>query len=176
MRDGSLVPKLCTETMSKRPPTAWRSHTPQPKPAPVFPFQRFAAAAQDRGKRLRPSLAALGLAVILAAPTPVQAQQADGKPYDTKLLRLSEILGAVHYLRELCGANEGQYWRDRMRELTDAEGSSALRKARFARAFNQGYRSYSRTYTTCSPSAQSAITRFLTEGTELSEGLVKSFP
>jgi uncharacterized protein (TIGR02301 family) len=101
---------------------------------------------------------------------------ADVKPYDDKLMRLSEILGAVHYLRELCGANEGQYWRDRMRELTDAEGTSALRRAKLARAFNQGYRSYSRTYNTCSPSAQTAITRFLTEGTQISEGLVKAAP
>lgn len=100
----------------------------------------------------------------------------DLKPYDDKLMRLSEILGAVHYLRELCGANEGQYWRERMRELTEAEGSTALRRAKLARAFNQGYRSYSRTYNTCSPSAQTAITRFLTEGTELSEGMVKAYP
>src|SRR5262249_12937152 len=28
------------------------------------------------------------------------------KPYDERLMRLSEILGAVHYLRELCGAND----------------------------------------------------------------------
>ncbi|MBR2537180.1 MAG: TIGR02301 family protein [Hyphomicrobium sp.] len=100
----------------------------------------------------------------------------DLKPYDDKLMRLSEILGAVHYLRELCGANEGQYWRERMRDLAEAEGSTALRRAKLARAFNQGYRSYSRTYNTCSPSAQTAITRFLTEGTELSEAMVKAYP
>jgi len=117
----------------------------------------------------------LSLACAAALPSGTPAA-AEGKPYDDKLMRLSEILGAVHYLRELCGANEGQYWRDRMRELMDAEGSSALRRARLTRSFNQGYRSYSRTYNTCSPSAQTAITRFLTEGTQLSEGLVKSFP
>jgi uncharacterized protein (TIGR02301 family) len=100
----------------------------------------------------------------------------DVKPYDDRLLRLSEILGAIHYLRELCGANEGQYWRDRMRDLMDAEGSSALRRAKLTRAFNQGYRSYSRTYNTCSPSAQTAITRFLSEGSSLSDGLLKAFP
>ena len=100
----------------------------------------------------------------------------DGKPYDDRLIRLSEILGAIHYLRELCGANEGQYWRDRMRELMDAEGSTALRRAKLTRAFNQGYRSYSRTYNTCSPSAQTAITRFLSEGSDLSDGMLKSFP
>ncbi len=114
------------------------------------------------------------LAVCFVGARAAAAQ--DAKPYDDKLMRLSEILGAVHYLRELCGANEGQYWRERMQELVEAEGSSALRRARLSRAFNQGYRSYSRTYNTCSPSAQTAITRFLTEGTQLSEGLVKSFP
>ena len=127
-----------------------------------------------------PPLRTAGLAFACAclavlAPQPGHAAS-DVKPYDEKLMRISEILGAVHYLRELCGANEGQYWRDRMRDLTDAEGSSALRRARLTRAFNQGYRSYSRTYNTCSPSAQTAITRFLSEGTQLSEGLVKTYP
>ena len=122
----------------------------------------------------------LAVSVIVTLTSPALPPHAlaapDVKPYDEKLMRLSEILGAVHYLRELCGANEGQYWRDRMRELTESEGSTALRRAKLARAFNQGYRSYSRTYNTCSPSAQTAITRFLAEGTQLSEGLVKSFP
>jgi uncharacterized protein (TIGR02301 family) len=82
----------------------------------------------------------------------------------------------VHYLRELCGANDGQAWRDRMRELMDAEGSSALRRAKLTRSFNNGYRSYSRTYNACTPSAQTAITRFLTEGSEIADGLMKAFP
>jgi uncharacterized protein (TIGR02301 family) len=101
---------------------------------------------------------------------------AENKPYDDKLFRLTEILGAVHYLRELCGANDGQLWRDRMKELMDAEGSSALRRARLTRSFNQGYTSFSRTYKTCTPSAQTTVVRFLTEGTQISEGLVKSIP
>ena len=120
--------------------------------------------------------AVLAAAAVCLAAGPVAAAPPEGKPYDDKLFRLAEILGAVHYLRELCSANEGQIWRDRMQELMNAEGSSALRKARLTRAFNQGYRSYSRTYNTCSPSAQTAITRFISEGTQLSEGLVKSFP
>jgi uncharacterized protein (TIGR02301 family) len=101
---------------------------------------------------------------------------ADSRPYDDRLMRLSEILGAVHYLRELCGANDGQVWRDRMRELMDAEGSTALRRAKLTRSFNSGYRSYSRTYNSCTPSAQTAISRFLAEGTEIADGLVKSVP
>jgi uncharacterized protein (TIGR02301 family) len=100
----------------------------------------------------------------------------DSKPYDDRLLRLSEILGAVHYLRELCGNNDGQMWRDRMKELMDAESSTALRRAKLTRSFNNGYRSYSRTYNSCTPSAQTAISRFLAEGAEIADALMKSVP
>lgn len=110
-------------------------------------------------------------AQLLAAPT-----GRDVKPYDDRLMRLAEILGAVHFLRELCGANEGQYWRERMDELMRAEGSSALRTAKLTRGFNQGYRNYARTYASCTPTAQTAITRFMAEGAQISDALVKSIP
>ena len=100
----------------------------------------------------------------------------DSRPYDERLMRLSEILGAVHYLRELCGSTDGQAWHDRMKELMDAEGSTALRRAKLTRSFNNGYRSYSRTYNSCTPSAQTAINRFLAEGSDIADGLVKSMP
>ncbi|HEU4378642.1 MAG TPA: TIGR02301 family protein [Hyphomicrobiaceae bacterium] len=119
---------------------------------------------------------AVALGVAASAGMAQPSGGSDTRPYDERLLRLSEILGAVHYLRELCGANEGQAWRDRMRELMDAEGSSALRRAKLTRSFNNGYRSYSRTYNACTPSAQTAITRFLTEGSEIADGLMKAFP
>ena len=116
------------------------------------------------------------LVICLGALGAQPALAADNKPYDEKLFRLSEILGAVHYLRELCGADEGQMWRERMSDLLKSEGSSALRRARLTRSFNKGYRSYSRTYNTCSPSAQSAINRFLAEGAQLADTLVKTVP
>jgi len=126
--------------------------------------------------RHSPATTLLACAALLLAAGAARAASPDTKPYDDRLLRLSEILGAVHYLRELCGADEGQVWRQRMSELLQAEGSSALRRARLTRSFNKGYRSYSRTYNTCSPSAQNAINRFLTEGAQIADGLVKSVP
>ncbi len=117
-----------------------------------------------------------GLAVLCCALVAAHPAAAENKPYDDKLMRLTEILGAVHYLRELCNANEGPFWRDRMKEILDAEGSSAVRRAKLTRSFNQGYRSYSRTYVTCTPSAQTAVTRFLSEGAQLSETLTKNVP
>lgn len=113
------------------------------------------------------------IAAPLASPA---APTGDSRPYDTKLLRLAELLGAIHYLRELCGANEGQFWRDTMQELMKTEGSSAIRSSRLTRSFNQGYRSYSRTYSSCTPSARSAIDRFLIEGAQLSDTLAAGTP
>ena len=133
------------------------------RPTPAHPrARRFAAA----------------LLGCIAAATPAAAQSAapETRPYDDKLLRLSEILGAVHYLRELCGANDGSHWRDRMNELMNTEGSSALRRAKLTRSFNNGYRSYSRTYGTCSSTAQTAVDRFLAEGADIADNLAKNAP
>ena len=88
----------------------------------------------------------------------------DDRPYDNKLMRLAEILGAVHYLRELCGAEEGQIWRDQMKDILRNEGTTAVRRAKLVNSFNDGYRGYRRTYRTCTQSATLATTRFSSEG------------
>lgn len=116
-----------------------------------------------------------GAAPAQATPQP-PANAAESRPYDSKLLRLAELLGAIHYLRELCGANEGQFWRDTMQELMKSEGASAIRRARLTRSFNLGYRSYSRTYNVCTQTARATIDRFLAEGAQLCDGLIASNP
>ena len=133
----------------------------------------------DASGRGRHWLLAATLTLVLLAgvhPAPVLAQLVDVKPYDDKLNRLAEVLGAVHYLRELCGATDGQIWRERMREILDGEGSTALRRAKLTRSFNSGYRSYSRTYQICTPTAQTAISRFLAEGVQIADSLTKTVP
>ncbi len=97
----------------------------------------------------------------------------DDRPYDNKLMRLAEILGAVHYLRELCGANEGQLWRDQMKEILKNEGTTAVRRAKLVNSFNDGYRGYRRTYRTCTQSATLATTRFSTEGAQIAASLAQ---
>ena len=127
--------------------------------------------------RIRRLLAALLVVCMISGSIgPAHAQQADTKPYDDKLTRLAEILGAVHFLRELCGSTDGQLWRDRMREIIETEGATALRKAKLTRSFNAGYRSYNRTYQTCTPTAQTAISRFLAEGVQIADTLIKTVP
>ena len=112
--------------------------------------------------------------LFITQPAMLIAGPADERPYDGQLLRLSEILGSIHYLRELCAANDGMAWRKQMSELLTAEGSSALRRARLTKSFNKGYKDYARTYNNCTPSARLAIKRFLASGAKLAQGLVES--
>ena len=106
------------------------------------------------------------------ASTPTKAITTDDRPYDTQLFRLSEILGTLHYLRELCGANEGQVWREHMRELVASEGTSALRRAKLVESFNRGYRDYSRTYRSCTQPAIVAIQRYMEQASAITDGLI----
>jgi uncharacterized protein (TIGR02301 family) len=98
----------------------------------------------------------------------------DARSYDAQIYRLSEIIGAVHYLRELCGADEGQRWRNEMRQLLSAEGTSALRRAKLVDSFNKGYRGYARTYRTCTRPALQAIRRFMRQGAEIADALIEN--
>jgi uncharacterized protein (TIGR02301 family) len=100
----------------------------------------------------------------------------DQRAYDDKLLRLAELLGSIHYLRELCGADEGQLWRQQMSDLIDAEATSSIRRVRLISSFNKGYHSYRRTYQTCNDSAKGTITLFLNEGAEIAKTLAELKP
>jgi len=131
-------------------------------------------------KTLIVGFAALSL-LVGSAIAPAQAQRRAGladsqehRPYDPKLMRLAEILGAIHYLRELCKAEEGQRWRKQMDALIDAEGTSAKRRSRLVRKFNRGYKGYQRTYRTCTRPATLAINRFLKEGAFLSQAIIRT--
>ena len=108
--------------------------------------------------------------VICAAPGgaigPAIAAEA-AAPFDAGLARLAEILGSLHYLRGVCGANEGNKWRTEMQALLEAEAPSGQRRSQFIAHFNRGYRAYLQTYRTCTPAAELAIRRSLEEGSKI---------
>ena len=115
--------------------------------------------------------AVLGLAIAPAA-LPAHAEGPTAPPagvaaYEPDLLRLSEILGAVQFLRELCGTNEGSLWRQQMQALIDAEQPTDLEKARMIDRFNRGYESYRSVYRVCTDSARLAVDRYLEEGARI---------
>src|SRR6201747_3235374 len=87
---------------------------------------------------------------------PARAQDA-AAPFDGDLQRLAEILGTLHYLRGICGTNEGPKWRNEMQALVDAETPSGERRARMIAAFNRGYNGFQQTYRTWTPAASIAV-------------------
>lgn len=105
-------------------------------------------------------------AAVAGGSAPARAQAP--APFDENLQRLAEILGALHYLRGICGANEGAKWRNEMQALVDAEAPTGDRRARLIAAFNRGYRGFQQTYRTCTPAADLAIRRYLEEGAKIS--------
>jgi uncharacterized protein (TIGR02301 family) len=122
----------------------------------------------------------LGVAALVLAlgANPATAQDA-GAPlepaYDPQLLRLSEILGSVYYLRRLCGAAEGNMWRDQMQALIDAENPTPERRAKFVDRFNRGYQGFRSVYRTCTPAATVAIDRYMQEATKIVRDVTARF-
>jgi uncharacterized protein (TIGR02301 family) len=117
-------------------------------------------------------LTSLVLALCLAAGSArAQALQ----PYDRDLQRLSEILGALHFLRGVCGSNEGQKWRTEAQALIDAEAPSGARRDQMIASFNRGYRSFQQSYRTCTPAADFAIRRYLEEGAKIAREITARY-
>jgi uncharacterized protein (TIGR02301 family) len=102
---------------------------------------------------------------------PVIPGQPGAPAYDDQLLRLSEILGAMHYLRPLCGSNEGALWRNEMEAFLTAEQPDTTRKARFVDRFNRGYEGFRSVYRVCTPAATLAIDRYMAEGAKIARDL-----
>ena len=111
--------------------------------------------------------------VLMLAASPARAQSA--APFDGDLQRLAEILGALHYLRALCGSNEGQKWREQMEALVDAEAPSGERRQRMVASFNRGYRGFQQTYRSCTPAADIAIRRYLDEGSRIARDITARY-
>lgn len=97
------------------------------------------------------------------APTPLETLP----PYEPQFMRLAEIMGALTYLRDLCGAKDGAKWQAKMDALLQAENPSEARRERLAGAFNRGFRAYEVTYRACTDNARVIVDRFLDEGGRL---------
>ena len=108
--------------------------------------------------------------------TPAAPAVETAPPYEPQLLRLSEMLGALAYLQDLCGHHEeGQIWHAKMAALISAEAKTSLRKERLAGAFNRGFRGYALTYRLCTPNAHAIIRRFLDESSKLAHDVAHRY-
>lgn len=122
-------------------------------------------------RRLTSIITALALIAPLALSRPAAAVDA---PYEAGLMRIAEVMGSLHFLRNLCG-DKGNQWRQTMERLLAAENPQPERRARFIASFNRGYRSFEGTYTKCTVSATEAIGRYTVEGENLARDLAARY-
>jgi uncharacterized protein (TIGR02301 family) len=117
------------------------------------------------------------LAMATAAPllvaAPSFAASVEAK-FEQPLMRLAEVLGSLHYLRNLCG-EPGSQWRGEMEQLLASENPAPERRARFVASFNRGYRSFDGVYVACTPSATEAISRYMKEGEALTRDIATRY-
>ncbi len=137
--------------------------------------------------RLLAACAALALAAgPLAAQTPPAKPAAPAEqpatppaepppPYESQLLRLAEVIGALSYLRDLCGADDGATFRAKFASLLEAEGTTPARKETLAGAFNRGFRDYELTYRACTPAAREIVARFLDEAARIARDVANRY-
>lgn len=101
---------------------------------------------------------ALVFALGLSAPA-----LAIDPPYQPEMERLAHVLGSLYFLQPLCG-DSADDWRKQFADLVASDDPTDDRKQRLYGAFNDGYEAYARLYRVCTPSAQEAMTRLLSEG------------
>ncbi|MEX3008162.1 TIGR02301 family protein [Hoeflea sp. TYP-13] len=117
------------------------------------------------------SVLVAGFVLVCAMASSAQTVE---PPYEERLIRLSEIVGSVHYLRTLClQSDEG--WRAKMQELIDLEARDPERRARFIAAFNKGYRSFASVHRKCNSVAIEAEELYRKQGLELASEIIARY-
>ncbi|ULO22440.1 TIGR02301 family protein [Methylocystis sp. SB2] len=147
---------------ARRAPSApRRSERPPPRK------RDGAAQTQTKGQNQQ----APGAPAATGAPAAPSGPEGPPPPYDPQITRLSEVLGALAFLRDLCGSGDGEEWRGKMSALLDADAPSGARRQRLMASFNHGFRGYELTYRACTPNAKTVISRYLAEASRLTRDI-----
>ena len=125
--------------------------------------------------RVRPSPHAAHKPPAQTSGSPEEAVQDQPAPYDRDLQRLSEILGALHFLRGVCNNGEGEKWRSEAKALIDAEAPSGNRREQMVASFNRGYSGFEQSYRICTPAADIVIRRYMEEGAKIARDITSHY-
>lgn len=104
------------------------------------------------------------LALLLCSLSlPTLAADKNLPPYETQLRRLSSIVGALMYLDPLCNQSDPTSWHKTMTAILKAENPDDVRNRQLTDRFNQSYRTYSTTYSTCNSQARKVTSLYREE-------------
>ncbi len=85
------------------------------------------------------------------------------------------MMGALAYLRDLCGADDGAQFRTKMQSLLAADGIAESQRDLIAGAYNKGFDDYQLTYRKCTPAAGEVISQYLAETARLAAELASRY-
>ncbi len=97
-------------------------------------------------------------------------------PQEKPLVELSEIIGALTFLAQICSpASTPNPWRVRMETLLDSEGEASGVRDKMTGAFNLGFAEYATTYRQCTDSARAARRILTRDAARLARDLERRF-
>ncbi len=97
-------------------------------------------------------------------------------PHHRPLIELSELIGALALLVEVCTPGSASNpWRARMERLIATEGEASGIADRLRGAFNHGYSDYATSYRTCTPSAKAATDMLTRDAARLARDIERRF-
>jgi uncharacterized protein (TIGR02301 family) len=106
------------------------------------------------------------LGAFLLAPFPASASQLnDG------LMRLAEILGSVHHLRDVCGANDGLLWRNKMIDMMNVAKLDPKQRKAMISHFNDAFYDARTRFPHCTSDAAKRANSLFNEAHHLAERL-----
>ena len=111
------------------------------------------------------------LALGMASPSFGQSLSATNQ---SKLLQLSEILGAVHHLRALCNPQESQTWRKSMIDLIKSQDAPEWLADQMIERFNQGFYREQKAYPVCTEASERRSVSLANQGSRLARNLSRS--
>ena len=114
------------------------------------------------------------LVSIIALNSSMNSAKAIDPPYQPQMERLVNILGALYFLQPLCEISRNN-WLDEAKELIALEKATKDREQRLYGSFNEGYQSFARIYTNCTPAAKNIMMLYLSEGKTLSKYIHTKF-
>ena len=126
------------------------------------------AMAVDSAKTHRPAT---------PPPSPLQDEP---PPYEGDILKLSELMGSLAFLADLCPdlhdpAQNGAMWRQKAQSLLDTQAKSDTLKALMAGAYNRGYQDYEVNYHACTDVARTAFSHDLSAINRIASALTRKY-
>ena len=108
---------------------------------------------------------------MLASMLALAPVQAHADSFQNGLTRLAEIFGSIHHLRNICGANDGPLWRNKMIDMMNAADLPPPDRKKIITHFNDAYYSARTHYPDCSNDAARKANQLFDEGHRLAKQL-----